>query len=182
MLDDSPVAPPQVAAAASSFVAELPAWAAAQFGASDESAAAAYHGRFGPQFGTTNERTAAALDTVAHPLHPVVDHLRGEVRDLRARLARADEERKAAVVAAKAEAFLHFVRVLRSEGVAGVERLKSTYGGDAAAAMLRHGGGTMMVGGGAQRSTAQFAVPRVADDVLTREELHSGLRKALRNL
>jgi hypothetical protein len=128
-------------------------------------------------------------DVVSHSLQPIIDQLRAEIKDLRSKLARATEEKHYAVGQAKVDTYVHVVRVLKQEGVPGVERLKTQYGGDAVAATLRSGGGMMFVGGGgieageqSRKNIVHIAAPSVNADSLTREELHSGLRKALRNL
>jgi hypothetical protein len=120
--------------------------------------------------------------TADHPLHSLVLELKGEIRELKHRLAVSEENNRVAVSEARMETYLHVCTTLAREGPGGVERLKSVYGGDAAAIQLRQGGASMMLGGGAQRATVHVAAPNVDSDVLTREELHSGLRKALRFL
>jgi hypothetical protein len=131
---------------------------------------------------SANDATNTTLQMMSNPLHPLVDQLRQELRELKTKLAHAEEDKSYAVAQAKADTYVHIVRVLKQEGVPGVERLKTQYGGDAIAATLRHGGGLMLTGGGERRNTIHVAAPSVDTDVLTREELHSGLRKALRNL
>lgn len=129
-------------------------------------------------------------DVMSNSLHPLVDQLRQEIKELKAKLAHSVEEKNYAVGQAKADTYVHVVRVLKQEGVPGVERLKTQYGGDAVAATLRAGGGMMFVGGGGgvemgdlnRKNVVHVAAPSVNGDSLTREELHSGLRKALRNL